>query len=67
MLSKMGMMAREDLGLEYWFPSLGPYPLKDKLVMGVACVTLRMSLSKGRYVGPLYWDSMSKVSTAWEN
>ena len=42
MLRKMGMMSRKDLGLEYWFPLLGPYLLKYEVGMGVACVTLRM-------------------------
>ena len=33
--------------------------------MGVACVTLRMSLRKGRCVGYLQWYSMRKGPTAW--
>ena len=59
-LRKMGTMAREELGLEDWFPYLGPYPLKNEVGLGVACVTVRMSLRKGRYVEHLQWDSMSK-------
>ena len=35
--------------------------------MGVECVTLRMSLRRGRYVGHLQWDSMRKLPTVWEN
>ena len=50
MLSNMVKMGREELVLEYWFPPLLPYPLKDGVVMGVACVTLIMSLRKGGYV-----------------
>ena len=46
-------MDREDLGLEYWFPPLGTYPLKDEVGMGVACVVLGVSLRKGRYYGNL--------------
>ena len=56
MLRKMRNMAREDLELEDLLPPLGPYPLKDEVGIGVACVTLRMSLRKGRYVGHLQWD-----------
>ena len=46
--------------MEDWFPPLRPYLMKDEVVMGVACVTLMISLRKGRYVGPLKWDSMRK-------
>ena len=35
--------------------------------MVVACVTLRMSLRKGRYVGNLHWYSMRKGLTEWYN
>ena len=31
----------------------------------MACVAMRMSLSKGRYVGNLQWDSMGKGLTVW--
>ena len=61
MLRKMGMMDREELGLEDWFPRLGTYPLKDEVGMGVAQFTLRMSLSTVRCAGHLQWDSMSKA------
>ena len=53
MLRKIGKMSREEIGLEYWFRSLGAYPLKYEEVIGVACVTLRMSLRKGIYGGHL--------------
>ena len=46
---------------------MGPYLLKDEVGMGVACVTLRMSLRKMRYVGHLQWDSMGKGPTACAN
>ena len=42
MLRKLGMMAREDLGLEDWSLPLGPYLLKEEFGIGVACVTLRV-------------------------
>ena len=67
MLRNMGTMDREDLGLEDWFPSLGPYPLKDEVLVGEACVVLMMVLRKGRYVGNLKWDITSKVPTDWAN
>ena len=35
--------------------------------MGVACVALRISLRRGRYVGNIQWDSMRKGPTAWVN
>ena len=44
-----------------------PYPLNEELGMGVVCVTLRLSLRKGGYVGHLHWDSMRKSPTAWDN
>ena len=65
MMRKMGTMDREELGLEDWFSPLGPYQLKDKVGMGLACVTLRMSLRKWRYVGHLQWDIMRKGPTDW--
>ena len=34
MLRNMGTMAREELGLEYWFPPLGSYPLNDEVGNG---------------------------------
>ena len=39
-LRKMGMMTKEELGLEGLFPPLDTYPLKGEMLMGVACVTL---------------------------
>ena len=35
--------------------------------MGVACVTLRFSLRKGRYIVHLKWDSTKKSLTEWSN
>ena len=35
--------------------------------MVVACVTLRISLRKGRYVGNLKWERMRKFPTEWDN
>ena len=60
MMSKMEIMDRKNIGLEDWFPYLGPYPLKDRFGMGVDCVTLRISLRKGRYVGNLQCDRIRK-------
>ena len=60
MLRKMGMMTREELGLEYWFLLLGPFTLKYEVVMGVVGITFNISLRKRRYVGYLKWDSMRK-------
>ena len=67
MMRKMVTMAREELDLEYCFPPLGPYILKDEVLMGVACVDLRILLRKGRYTGHLQWENISKVPTAWDN
>ena len=53
MLRKMVTMVRGELGLEDWFPPLGPYLLKEEVAIGVACVTLRISIRIGRYVGNL--------------
>ena len=53
MLRNMFMIAKEDLCLEDWFPSLGPYPLKDEMGMVVTCVTLSFSLRKGIFFGHL--------------
>ena len=33
----------------------------------MACVTLRLSLRKGVYVGHIQWDSMRKAPTTWAN
>ena len=66
-LRKMVMMTKEQLGLEVFPPLLGTYPLKGQLGMRVACVTFRLYLIKGVYVGHLQWDSMRKAPTAWAN
>ena len=50
-LRKMGIMAKEELGLEGLFPPLGTYLLKGEVLIRVVCVTLRFSLIKGIYVG----------------
>ena len=33
MLRRLGMVAKKELGLEYWFPPLVPYILKDNVRM----------------------------------
>ena len=55
------------MGLEGWFPLLGPYAFKDEVGMELACVTLRLSLRKGVYVVHLQWDIMRKSLTEWAN
>ena len=35
--------------------------------MGVACITLRLSLRKWGYSGHLQWYNVSKSPTIWEN
>ena len=67
MWRKMVTMDREELVLEYWFPPLVPYPLKDEVGMGVACVILRVSHRKGIYAGHLQWDSIRKVTIERDN
>ena len=62
-LRNMGIMAKEELGLEGLFPPLGTYPLKWEVLMGVACVTLIFSLRKGIYVGNIQWDIIRKAPT----
>ena len=61
------MMAKEELGLEDWFPPLDPYNLKYEVGMVFACVTLRLSLIKGINVGHLKWDRTKKSQKAWSN
>ena len=67
MLRNMIGVSIGDLGWEEWMHSLGPYPLKYELGMGIACVTLRLYLRKGRYVGHLQWDNTRKAPNSWEN
>ena len=55
-----------DLGLEECMPPMGTYPLTYEAGMGIACVTLRLSPSKGRYVGHLQWYRMGKARAVWE-
>ena len=52
-MRNMGMMTKEELGLEGLFPPLGTYMLKGEVLMGVAYVTLRLYLRKGIYAGHL--------------
>ena len=67
MLRKMTGVAKGELGSEEWMPLLGTYSLKDKVGMGIACVTLRSYILKGIYVRHLQWDSTRRVPTAWDN
>ena len=67
MLRKLGVTAREGLVLGDWLPLLGPYTLNYKVGMEVACVTLRLSLRKGVYVGHKQWDIMIRSPTDWAN
>ena len=60
-------MSKEELRVKGLFAPLGPYILKDEVRMGVACVTLRLSLIKGGYVGHLQWEKMRKPPTTWAN
>ena len=63
----MGIITKEELGLEGLFPPLGAYPLKGEVGTGVACVTLRFSIRKGRCVGHIQWEITRKAPTAWAN
>ena len=40
---------REELGLDEWLPPLGPNPLEYEVVMNLDCITLMLSLIKGRH------------------
>ena len=51
----MGMMTKEELGLEGLFPPLGTYTLKREVLMEVACIILRSYIRKGGYFGHLQW------------
>ena len=53
--------------LEVFFSPMGFYPLKGEVLMVVACVTLRLSLRKGVYVGHIQWGRRSKALTEWAN
>ena len=66
-LKKMGMMTKEKLGLEDSLLPLGTYPLMGEVLMVMECVTLRLYLRKGRYIGHIQWDRMRKSTTAWAN
>ena len=44
---------------------MGNYLLKGEVFMGLACVTLRLSLRKGVYVVHIQWYNMSKSQTEW--
>ena len=46
---------------------MGTYMLKGELGMGVACLTSRLSLRKGVYVGHIQCDSTRKLPTTWAN
>ena len=52
-MRKMGMMTKEELGLEGLFPKLDNYMLKGEVLMGLAYVTLRLYLRNGVYAGHL--------------
>ena len=66
-LRKVRITTKEELGLEGLFPPLGTYMLKGEMGMGVECVTLRLSLRKGIYVGHIQWGRMGKSKTVWAN
>ena len=46
---------------------MGNHMLKGEVLMGLACVTLRLSFRKGLYVVHIQWDIMSKAQTEWSN
>ena len=46
---------------------MGTYLLKGEVFMGVACVTLTLSLRRGVYVGHIQCDSMRKSPTEFAN
>ena len=46
--------------------NLGPFTLREKLDMRVACKTI-ISLRKERYVGQLKYDIIGKSTTEWIN
>ena len=46
---------------------MGTYLLKGEVGMRLACVTLRLSLRKGVYVGHIQWDSTRKAPMKWFN
>ena len=46
---------------------MGNYPLKEKVGMGVVCVTLMLSLRKGVCVGNLQRYSTIKPPMEWSN
>ena len=46
---------------------MDPYMLIDEVGMVISCMTLRLSMSKVRYVVHLQWDIMRKAPTAWES
>ena len=53
MLIKMGIIAKEEVELEVWFPLMGSHKFKNEVGMGAVYVILRFSLIKGRYIGHL--------------
>ena len=66
MLKNMRVVSKEELVLEEWVTLLGHYLQKEKVGMGLACTELRLSLSKGRHVVHLQWDSMLKRQILWD-
>ena len=62
-LAEIGMR----LGLENLLPVMGPYPLEDSLVMGLAVGMLIRSLDKGRYQSTLQFESVRKMRSAFSN
>ena len=46
---------------------MGTYILQDEVGMGLACMTLSISLRKRRHVGHLQWNPMQKGKMKWAN
>ena len=57
----------KDLNLQSTFPSMGPFPVKDVLGMGIAVCMLRRSLEKGRYKDTLQYETVRKLRSAYSN
>ena len=57
----------KELNLQSTFPSMGPFPVKDVLGMGIVVCMLRRSLEKGRYKDTLQYETMRKLRSVYSN
>ena len=67
---RLDLKKATDFTIAELLPKMGNPKMEDRIGMGIALITLRASLRKGKHANHLQWDTMRKTATwykhAWE-